>query len=78
VLRHGREDNNVTDLLKAFLGNGSVNTVNVQQRQMCLSGRMLLRVAKTLARNHVTGSLCGLPYATIELCFLYVVSAEAI
>jgi hypothetical protein len=36
----------VTDLLKAFLGNGSVNTVNVQQWEMCVSGRMLLRVAR--------------------------------
>jgi hypothetical protein len=27
---------------------------------------------KTLVRNHVTCSLCGLPYATIELCFLCV------
>jgi hypothetical protein len=35
-----------TDLLKAFLGNGSVNTVNVQQWEMCLSGRILLRVAR--------------------------------
>jgi hypothetical protein len=33
---------------------------------------------KTLARNHVTCSLCGLPYAIIELCFLCVVRAEAI
>jgi hypothetical protein len=36
----------VTDLLKAFLGNGSTNTVNVQQWKMCLSGRMLLHVAR--------------------------------
>jgi hypothetical protein len=27
----------VTDLLKAFLGNGSVNRVNVQQWKMCLN-----------------------------------------
>jgi hypothetical protein len=33
---------------------------------------------KTLTRNHVTYSLCGLPYAIIELCFLCVVRAEAI
>jgi hypothetical protein len=33
---------------------------------------------KTLARNHVTCSMCGLPYATKELGFLYVVRAEAI
>jgi hypothetical protein len=36
----------VTDLLKAFLGYASVNTVNVQQWKICLSGRMLLRVAR--------------------------------
>jgi hypothetical protein len=43
---------------------------------------MLLRVArqllKTLVRNHVTCSLCDLPYATRELDFLRVVSAEAV
>jgi fluoride ion exporter CrcB/FEX len=33
---------------------------------------------KTLARNHVTCFLCGLPYATIELCFLCVVRAEPV
>jgi hypothetical protein len=64
----------VTDLLKAILRKGSVNTVNVQEWKMCLSGRILL----TLARNHVTCSLGGLLYATIELCFLCVVRAEAI
>jgi hypothetical protein len=36
--------NNATDLLKAFLGNGSVNTVNVQEWKTYLIGRMLLRV----------------------------------
>jgi hypothetical protein len=35
----------VTDSPKAFLGNGSVNNVNVQQWKMCLTGRMLLRDA---------------------------------
>jgi hypothetical protein len=50
--------------------------VNMQQWEMCLSGRMLL--LKLLARNHVTCSVCGLPYATVELCFLCVVHAEAI
>jgi hypothetical protein len=50
---------------------------------MYLSGGMLLCVdmqqpMKTLARNHVTCSLCGLTYATIELGFLCVVRAEAI
>jgi hypothetical protein len=33
---------------------------------------------KALAKNLVTCSLCGLPYATIELCFLCVVRAEVI
>jgi hypothetical protein len=65
----------VTELLKALLGNGSVNTVNVQQWKMCLSGRTPM---KTLARNHVICSLFGLPYAKLELCFLCVVRAEAI
>jgi hypothetical protein len=37
---------NVTDLFKAFLGNGSVNTVNVQKWKMSLSGRMLLLGAR--------------------------------
>jgi hypothetical protein len=45
----------VTDLLKAFLGNGSVNTFNVQQWKMCLSGRMLLRVARQQRTNEDTG-----------------------
>jgi hypothetical protein len=45
----------VTDLLKAFLGNGSVNTVNVQQWEMCLSGRMLLRVARQQRTNEDAG-----------------------
>jgi hypothetical protein len=33
---------------------------------------------KTLASNHVTCFLCGLPYATIELDFPCVVRAEPI
>jgi hypothetical protein len=51
---------NQTDLLKAFLGNGSANTVNVRQWKTCLSGRMFLAFLgksariKTLARNNVT------------------------
>jgi hypothetical protein len=36
----------VTDLLKAFLGNGSVNTINAQQWKMCLRGRMFLCVVR--------------------------------
>jgi hypothetical protein len=35
-----------TDFLTAFLDNGSVNTVSVQQWKICLSGGMLLRVAR--------------------------------
>jgi fumarate hydratase class II len=45
------EINIVADLLKAFLRNGSVNTVNVQQWKMCLSGRMLLRAARQQRTN---------------------------
>jgi hypothetical protein len=45
----------VTDLRKAFLGNGSVNTVNVQQWKMCLSGRMLLRVARQQRTSEEAG-----------------------
>jgi hypothetical protein len=45
----------VTDLLKAFLGKGSVNMVNVQQWKMCLSGRMLLRVARQQRTNEDAG-----------------------
>jgi hypothetical protein len=76
--------NIITDLLKEFLGNGSVNMVNVQQWKMCVSGRMLLPLLgnsaplKTLARNHVICSLCSLPYVTIELYFLCMVRAKSI
>jgi hypothetical protein len=45
----------VTDLLKVFLGNGSVNTVNVQQWKMCLNGRMLLRAARQQRTNEDAG-----------------------
>jgi hypothetical protein len=48
-------ENNVTDLLKAFLGSGSVNTVNVQQWKMCLGGRMLLCVARQQRTNEDAG-----------------------
>jgi hypothetical protein len=43
------------DLLEAFLGNGSVNTANVQQWEMCLSGRMLLYVARQQRTNEDAG-----------------------
>jgi hypothetical protein len=65
----------VTELLKAFLGNGSVSTVNVNNGRCvsvdeCYCALLRNRAPmKTLARNHLTCSLCGLPYATVELCF---------
>jgi hypothetical protein len=43
------------DLLKTFIDNGSVNTVNVQQWEMFLSGRMLLRVARQHRNNDDAG-----------------------
>jgi hypothetical protein len=42
-------------LLKAFLGNGPVNTANVQQRMICLSVRMLWRVAGQQRTNEDAG-----------------------
>jgi hypothetical protein len=78
------EHNIVTDLLKALLGNGSVNTVNLRQWKMCLSDECYCALLgkgapiKTLTRNRVTCFLCGLPYAKIELYFLCVVRAESI
>jgi hypothetical protein len=45
----------VTDLLKAFLGNVSVNTVSVQQWKMYLSGRMLLLVGRQQRTNEDAG-----------------------
>jgi hypothetical protein len=45
----------VTDLLKAFLGNGSINWVNMQQWKMYLSGRMLLWVARQQRNNKDAG-----------------------
>jgi hypothetical protein len=45
----------VTDLLKAFLGNSSVNMANVQRWKMCLSGRMLLCIARQQRTNEVPG-----------------------
>jgi hypothetical protein len=45
----------VTDLLKVFLGNGSINTVNVQQWKMCISGLTLLRVARQQRTNEDAG-----------------------
>jgi hypothetical protein len=47
----------VMDLLKAFLGNGSVNTVNVQQWKMCRSGRMLLLVARQPSGKQVSSTV---------------------
>jgi hypothetical protein len=81
--RHIPEDSIVMHLLKAFLGNGSVNTVNVQQWKIFQWTNYCALLGnnapmKTLARNHVTCFLCGLPYVTIEVCFMCVVRAEAI
>jgi hypothetical protein len=45
----------VTDLLKAFLGNGSVNAVDLQQWKMCLGGRVLLCVAVQQRTNEDAG-----------------------
>jgi hypothetical protein len=45
----------VTDLLKVFLGNTAVNTANMQKWKMCLSGRMLLRIARQQRTNEDTG-----------------------
>jgi hypothetical protein len=42
-------------MLKAILGNVVVNTVNVQQWKMCLSGRILLRVARQQRSNEDAG-----------------------
>jgi hypothetical protein len=63
----------VTGLFKAFLGNGSVNTVNVQNERFISVDECYWALLgnsapmKALGRNHVTCSLCSLPYATIEL-----------
>jgi hypothetical protein len=45
----------VTDLLKVLLGNGKVNTINEQQWEMSLSGRMLLHVARQQRTNEDAG-----------------------
>jgi hypothetical protein len=75
-------------MVRALLGNGPVNTsrpntykatledVSVEEGYCALLGNSA--PMKTLARNHVTSSLCGFPYATLELCFLCVVRAKNI
>jgi hypothetical protein len=56
MINAGKVDiHTVTDLLKAFLGNGSVNTANVQQWKMRLGGRMLLRFARQQHTNEDVG-----------------------
>jgi hypothetical protein len=45
----------VTDLLKTFLGNGSVNMVSVQQWKVGLSVRMFLRVGRQQRTNEDAG-----------------------
>jgi hypothetical protein len=44
-------ENTVTDLLKAFLGNGSINTVYAQHWKMCLGGRRVMRIAMQQRTN---------------------------
>jgi NAD-dependent dihydropyrimidine dehydrogenase PreA subunit len=75
-------------MARALLGNGPVNTateytqgnsgrcISVEKCYCVLLGNSA--PMKTVARNHVTCSLCGLFYATIELGFLCVIRAEAI
>jgi hypothetical protein len=88
VFLHGTNHCIVTWMARALLGSGPVNTlqpnthkatmedVSVEECYCTLLGNSA--PMKTLARNHVTCSLCGLPYATTELHFLCVVGAEAI
>jgi hypothetical protein len=45
----------VINSINVLLGNSSVNTVNVQQWRMCLSGRMLLLVARQQRTNEDAG-----------------------
>jgi hypothetical protein len=78
--------NTETWMARALLGSGPVNTprpnthkatmedVSVEECYCALLGNRA--PMKMLARNHVTWSLCGLPQATLELCFLFVVRAE--
>jgi hypothetical protein len=46
--------NNITDLLKAFLGKGSVNSQHANMEDY-LSGRVLLRVARQQRTNEDAG-----------------------
>jgi hypothetical protein len=71
-----------------LLSNGPVNTprpntqgknrryISVEECYCALLGNSA--PMKTLARNHMTCSLCGLAYTIIELDFLCVVRAEVI
>jgi hypothetical protein len=72
---------------RTLLGNGAVNTsrpITHTRKQWKMSLREDWNCAllgnsapmKTVARNHVTCFLCGLPYATIELGFLCVCSVS--
>jgi hypothetical protein len=67
---------------RALLGNGSVNTPRPNTHKAtieeCYCALLGNSAPMALGRNHVTCSLCGFPYARIELCFLCVVRAEAI
>jgi hypothetical protein len=67
-------------MAKALLGNGPVNTPRPNTHKSTMEDVLLGSSApmKTLARNHVTCFLCGLPYATTELGCLCVVRADSI
>jgi hypothetical protein len=76
----------VTWMARSLLGNGLINTPRPNIHKATMEDVVECYCAllgnsapmKTLARNQVICSLCGLPYATIELGFLCVVRAEAI
>jgi hypothetical protein len=69
-------------MARALLGNGPVNTPLPDTHKATMEdvsqGRNVIAPMKTLAKNHMICSLCGLPYATRELGFLCVVRAEAV
>jgi hypothetical protein len=58
----------VLDLLKAFLGKGSVNMVNVEQWKMCLNGPMLLRTSRCTAHPDAGSESCDLFSVWFSLC----------
>jgi hypothetical protein len=74
----------VTDMFNAFLGNDSVNTVDVQQWEMCLSGQLLPRVTRQQRTDEDGGYESRDLFSVWSLCnngtvfFLCVVRPEAI